>query len=511
MKETPATRELSTPGEIDLTNEESVSNIGEVAKLWRKVSESLKVLVSGDAFHRWFESARLTSVTETEAVLAVASDMHQVWIETNYLPEVQTAFSQASRLACKVTIVVDDIVPATESNNSENSANEQVANDAELETGNLLLDVEFSPPKNNSIQFGKNTNFADEPAIGGKLKKAGLNPHFSFDRFVVGQNNEFAHAACMAVASAAKAVYNPLFIHGDSGLGKTHLMQAIGQKLMEGDPSAKVVYLTCEKFTNEFIDMVRKGTLEKFRRKYRRADILLIDDIQFLAGKERSQEEFFHTFNELLDLQSQVVLTSDRPASELKNVEPRLVSRFESGLTVELQPPGVETRLAILRRKMEDWDVKLGDDILNMLAERIQSNVRRLEGGLVRIATYASLGTEQITIERTEFLLKDILREEGQKRVNIDSIQKAVSEHYDLRMADMTSRRRPTNIAFPRQIAMYLSRTLTQCSLVEIGEAFGGRDHGTVIYACRKVKERIADEPMTRDAVDILITILKRK
>ena len=257
--------------------------------------------------------------------------------------------------------------------------------------------------------------------------------------------------------------------------------------------------------------MVRKGTLERFRRKYRRADILLIDDIQFLAGKERSQEEFFHTFNELLDLQSQVVLTSDRPASELKNLEPRLVSRFESGLTVELQPPGIETRVAILRRKMEDWDVRLDDAILNMLAERIQSNVRRLEGGLVRIATFASLGTEQVTPSRAEFLLKDILREEGQKRVNIDSIQKAVSEYYDLRMADMTSRRRPTNIAVPRQIAMYLSRHLTPCSLMEIGESFGGRDHGTVIYACKKVAQRMKVEPQVQDAVDILITGLKRK
>ncbi|WP_309490628.1 chromosomal replication initiator protein DnaA [Oceaniferula flava] len=511
MKKTAAARDLPVDGDVALTNGEMMTEMVDEPKLWNKVSELLQELVSGDAFHRWFESARLTSVSETEAVLAVASDMHQVWIETNYLPEVQTAFSQASRLPCKVKIVVDDMTTESASNNGLDTAENGTASNAVSKSSNKNSGVAASSPKNSSIQFGKNAKVKDEPAIGRKLKLAGLNPQFSFDRFVVGQNNEFAHAACMAVASAAKAVYNPLFIHGDSGLGKTHLMQAIGQKLMEQDPSAKVVYLTCEKFTNEFIDMVRKGSLEKFRRKYRRADILLIDDIQFLAGKERSQEEFFHTFNELLDLQSQVVLTSDRPASELKNVEPRLVSRFESGLTVELQPPGIETRLAILRRKMEDWDVKLGDDILNMLAERIQSNVRRLEGGLVRIATYASLGTEQITIERTEFLLKDILREEGQKRVTIDSIQKAVSEHFDLRVADMTSRRRPTNIAFPRQIAMYLSRSLTQCSLVEIGEAFGGRDHGTVIYACRKVQERVTDEPMVRDAVDILTTVLKRK
>lgn len=515
MKQTAAAKNLITENQNELTEMDFVSDVGEMNKLWSTVSVALKELVSSDAFHRWFESARLVSMTETEAVLAVESDMHQVWIETNYLPEVQTAFSSASKLPCKVKVEVDDILPepCPQPNRITNVADHDSVNDAEKDhyENGLLPGVELTPQKKTRSQVGKHTPMADDPAMGKKLKSAGLNPQFSFDRFVVGQNNEFAHAACMAVASARKAIYNPLFIHGDSGLGKTHLMQAIGQQLMESDPSAKVVYLTCEKFTNEFIDMVRKGSLERFRRKYRRADILLIDDIQFLAGKERSQEEFFHTFNELLDLQSQVVLTSDRPASELKNLEPRLVSRFESGLTVELQPPGIETRVAILRRKMEDWDVKLEDDILNMLAERIQSNVRRLEGGLVRIATYASLGTEQVTVDRAEFLLKDILREEGQKRVNIDSIQKAVTEHYDLRMADMTSRRRPTNIAFPRQIAMYLSRHLTSCSLVEIGEAFGGRDHGTVIYACRKVKDSIESDAQTRDAVDILITSLKRK
>lgn len=477
---------------------------GEAAGLWREVSGALKGLVSSDAFKRWFESAALVEVSETEAVLAVASDMHQVWIETNYLPEVQAALSGVSPLPRKVRVVVNESLAAAPQGGQEDlfsSSRSAAKPEPEATQQSFGGEIGRSRPE------GK-TGRED---MSRKLKSAGLNPQFSFDRFVVGQNNEFAHAACMAVASAENAIYNPLFIHGGSGLGKTHLMQAIGQRLMKENPSARVVYLTCEKFINEFIDTLRKGTLQRFRKKYRRADILLIDDIQFLGGKERSQEEFFHTFNELLDLQSQVVLTSDRPASEIKNIEPRLVSRFESGLAVELQPPGMETRLAILRRKMEDWDVKLGDDILTMLAERIQSNVRRLEGGLVRVATYASLGTEEVTVERAEFLLKDILREEGQKKISIDSIQKAVSDHFDLRLADMTSRRRPSNIAFPRQIAMYLSRKLTPCSLVEIGDAFGGRDHGTVIYACRKVEQRAGNESQVRDAVDILITALQRK
>ncbi len=464
-------------------------------KIWGSVSVALKKLVSDDVYSRWFESAAFVDINETEAVLAVASDMHQVWIETNYLPEVQTAITQVSEMPLKVRVIVasedqGEVAPAASKAPKKSSKKEGAS-------------LNFSGAEDNHL--------TEEQQLGKKLKSAGLNPQFSFDRFVVGQNNEFAHAACMAVGQAKTSIYNPLFIHGSSGLGKTHLMQAIGQMLMKENPSARVVYLTCEKFINEFIDTVRKGSLERFRKKYRRADILLIDDIQFLGGKERSQEEFFHTFNELLDLQSQVVLTSDRPASEIKNIEPRLISRFESGLTVELQPPGMETRLAILHRKMEDWDVKVHDDILCMLAERIQSNVRRLEGGLVRIATYCSLGTEQITADRAEYLLKDILREEGKKRVNIDSIQKAVTDQYDLRLADMTSKRRPTNIAFPRQIAMYLSRKLTPCSLVEIGDAFGGRDHGTVIYACRKVEDMMKKQSDVRDDVDVLINSLQKK
>lgn len=477
-------------------------------KLWNDVSSVLRGFVSSDAYSRWFQSAYLKEVNETEAVLGVGSDMHQVWIEANYLPEVQSALAQVSTLPRKVRVVVCEKIQSQVKNSSVMKDDDQPndePDDSEKTSSQISFDQNFGA--------SEATRGADQIAdiMSKKLKSTGLNPQFSFDRFVVGQNNEFAHAACMAVASTNNPIYNPLFIHGGSGLGKTHLMQAIGQQVMRDNPTAKVVYLTCEKFINEFIDTVRKGSLERFRRKYRRADILLIDDIQFLAGKERSQEEFFHTFNELLDLHSQVVLTSDRPASEIKNIEPRLISRFESGLTVELQPPGMETRLAILRSKMEDWDVQLDSAILEMLAERIQSNVRRLEGGLVRVATYASLGTEQITAERSEFLLKDILREEGQRRVNIDSIQKAVTDYYDIRLADMTSRRRPSNIAFPRQIAMYLSRKMTSCSLVEIGEAFGGRDHGTVIYACQKVKERVESEPDIRDAVDILMTTLKRR
>jgi chromosomal replication initiator protein len=327
---------------------------------------------------------------------------------------------------------------------------------------------------------------------------------------VVGGNNQFAHAACKAIAAGVRTAYNPLFIHGGSGLGKTHLMQAIGQDILKARPDAKVIYLTCEKFTNEFILALQKGSLDNFRRRYRRANVLLVDDVQFLTGKEKSQEEFFHTFNTLLDGQAQVVLSSDRPASEIQTLEPRLVSRFECGLTVALQPPQLETRIAILRRKMEEWEVKIPDEWVRFIAQRIRSNVRRLEGALVRIATFNSLGQGELSTERIEDLLRDILREEAAAKVTIDTIQKTVAEYYDIRLADMTSRRRPANIAFPRQIAMYLSRKLTGGSLVEIGEAFGGRDHGTVIHACKRVEQMMQTDDQVRQAVVALGARLNR-
>ena len=347
-------------------------------------------------------------------------------------------------------------------------------------------------------------------ALERRIKSSGLNPAHTFASFVVGANSQFAHAACEAVAKKAGIGYNPLFIYGGPGLGKTHLMQAIGQEILRRRPASRVVYLTCEKFTNEFIDAVRRGDLEKFRRRYRSTDVLLIDDVQFLAGKERSQEEFFHTFNTLLDGRNQVVLTCDRPACEIKSLEPRLISRFECGLTVEMQPPQLETRLAILHKKSQDWKVRVDESILLFLAEKIRTNVRRLEGALMRVATYVSLAGDALTVEKVEHLLRDLIREEASRQVSIDAIQKAVAEHFDVRLADMTSRRRPASIAFPRQVAMYLSRSLTKGSLVEIGEAFGGRDHGTVIHACKKVVGKVDAEPGMRELIERLESRLKR-
>lgn len=452
---------------------------------WTKVCDALRTHVGTDAFQRWFHASQWSGEEGGVATITVPGEIHQVWIETNYLPELTLAVTEHFNNIHEVRVAVAASPGST--------VQAELAIDAPAAQGSR-----------------KQAPALDGEALERRVKTSGLNSAYTFDRFVVGSNSQFAHAACVAVARKEAVGYNPLFIHGGPGLGKTHLMQAIGQEILKHRPGARVVYLTCEKFTNEFIDSVRRGDLEKFRRRYRSTDVLLIDDVQFIAGKERSQEEFFHTFNTLLDGRNQVVLTCDRPACEIKNLEPRLISRFECGLTVELQAPQMETRLAILRKKSIDWKVKVDEPILDFLAEKIRSNVRRLEGALMRVATYASLAGESVTVEKVEHLLRDLLREEASRKVSIDDIQKVVAEFYDVRLADMTSRRRPASIAFPRQIAMYLSRTMTKGSLVEIGEAFGGRDHGTVIHACKKVSERIEGESGLRESIARIESQLRR-
>jgi chromosomal replication initiator protein len=287
-------------------------------------------------------------------------------------------------------------------------------------------------------------------------------------------------------------------------LGKTHLLHAIGQYVAHQTKGARVAYVSSEKFTNEYIDGIQNNQLARFRKKFRQTDVLLIDDIQFLAGKERIQEEFFHTFNALHEAHKQIVLTCDRPASGIQNLQARLVSRFEWGLVTDLQPPDVEMRRAILNKKAQVMGVRLPEDILDFLANRIRTNIRRLEGALIRVTSFAALTGNQLSLEVVEGLLREMLHEEGRHSVNIEGIQKKVAECYDIRLADMTSKRRPENIAFPRQVAMFLSRQMTESSLSTIGEAFGGRDHGTVMHACRLVKDRMEMDSNVRQAVSHL-------
>jgi len=310
----------------------------------------------------------------------------------------------------------------------------------------------------------------------------------------VGENNRFAHAACVAVAANPGTAYNPLFIHSPTGLGKTHLLQATAQELLKASPRARIAYRSSEEFFNEFIEAIRSGTVSAFRARYRSVDLLLIDDVHFFAGKDSLQEEFFHTFNALYHGHKQIVLTSDRPPHELGGVEKRLVSRFEWGLATDIAPPDLETRVAILRRKQDDHSLKLGDDILFLIAGRIRSNIRRLEGALIRLVSYASVTGTTLDVAKAEEHLGPLLDEEPASLVTVEHIQRTVSEFYDIRLADMVGNRRPQNIAVPRQVAMFLCRELTSYSSPVIGEHFH-RNHATVLHAQQAVKERMTTDP----------------
>ncbi len=329
-----------------------------------------------------------------------------------------------------------------------------------------------------------------------------LNPRYTFENFVVGDSNHVAHAASLAVAESPSKAYNPLFIYGGVGLGKTHLMQAIGHFIRGRNPQVKTFYVSTETFTNQWIDSIQHRTTEKFRNMYRNVDILLIDDIQFLAGKETTQEQFFHTFNILHDAYKQIVISCDRPPKEIPTLRERLVSRFEWGLVVDIQPPSLETRVAILRKKETKEGFHLPDEVVFYIANTIKVNIRQLEGALIRVVAHASLTGTKITVELTQEVLKDIVPQAEKRQIDIESIQKEVAQFYGLHSSDMHLKKRNKMIVFPRQIAMFLVRELTDHSLPEIGKAFGGRDHTTVIHACQKIEKSSQQDPNLRHSID---------
>ncbi|PRR81388.1 chromosomal replication initiator protein DnaA [Clostridium vincentii] len=332
-----------------------------------------------------------------------------------------------------------------------------------------------------------------------------LNPKYTFDSFVIGNSNRFAHAASLAVAESPAKAYNPLFIYGGVGLGKTHLMHAIGHYILQNNPNSKVVYVSSEKFTNELINSIKDDKNEEFRQKYRSVDILLIDDIQFIGGKERTQEEFFHTFNALHDANKQIILSSDRPPKEIPTLEDRLRSRFEWGLIADIQIPDFETRMAILKKKAEVENLNVPNEVMVYIATKIKSNIRELEGALIRIVAYSSLTNRQITVELATEALKDIISKKQGKNITISIIQDIVSSYFDLRVEELKSQRRTRNVSYPRQIAMYLSRKLTDMSLPKIGDEFGGRDHSTVIHAYEKISDNLkTDESLQHTVADII-------
>ncbi|MCC7519321.1 MAG: chromosomal replication initiator protein DnaA [Verrucomicrobiae bacterium] len=436
------------------------------SELWGQAAERLRKLTGEATWRRWFEPIRPLRKEGDALILEAPCQFHRIWLEDNHRGLIEEALGAAAGQTVKVRLESAPEEPKTE------------------ETAPAL-------------------ESRREPARGkGTLEAAPLNAQFTFDRFVVGASSQYAHAAAWAVAHSPGRAYNPLFIYGATGLGKSHLLHAVGHHLMAQNRGARIAYVTTERFVNEFIDAIQNSRYVPFRKKYRNCDVLLIDDIHFLSKGEKIQEEFFHNFNVLHEAHRQIVLSSDRPATEIANLEERLVTRFEWGLTVQLQPPDQETRLAILRKKQEQAQHPLPEETLEYLALHIKSNVRRLEGAWAKLWFATRLKGRPLALSEVEEEVSDLVAEESRAALTTETIQKRVAAYYDVRQADMTSKRRSASIAFPRQVAMYLCRALTSASLQQVGEAFGGRDHGTVIYACRVVEARLKSNPSLKQAIN---------
>ncbi|PTX15951.1 chromosomal replication initiator protein [Halanaerobium congolense] len=461
----------------------------ELDHIWNKTLENIKEKITNPSFNTWFSETKAVMTTaENQLVLQVPNNFIQEWIESQYTDLIENILEDLTGNKWTLILLTPKEVKKFKEN-KKNKTNQEEDTDK----------VEVAE---------KNT---EEDKIESELKQNGFNPKYTFDTFVVGNSNRFAHAASLAVAEAPAKAYNPLFIYGDVGLGKTHLMQAIAHFILKNNPDYKVVYVSSETFTNELINSIKDDSTVDFRDKYRNIDILLVDDIQFLAGKERTQEEFFHTFNTLHESNRQLIISSDRPPKEIPTLEERLRSRFEWGLITDIQKPDLETRIAILRKKADIENLTIPNEVVIYIANKIQSNIRELEGALVKVIAYSSLVDRKIDVDLAREALKDLVnkKKNEQIEVNIERIKKIIIEDYNLRMEDMHSKKRTQNIAFPRQIAMYLSRELTDFSLPHIGDEFGGRDHTTVIHAHNKIKEKIKNEDDFNNKIERLIDTIK--
>lgn len=462
-----------------------MSDIDYAQGLWEKVCEELKRIFPSDVYEMWFSDIVCESFNEDILTLKVPNDFNAIWIENNYLDFIKqhACFISGSPISVRL-----EIIEATKENPIVEDIPAQKANHYR----NRLKEDRISPQ------------------LPSELKPTFLNPKNTFENFVIGSGNQLAHAACIAVANAPGRAYNPLFVYGETGLGKTHLMHAVSHQILNSKPDAKIAYLSTEKFTNEFIHAIRENKLAKFRKRYRTVDALLIDDIHFLSGKDSTQEEFFHTFNDLFESGKQIIIASDRPANEIDRLENRLVSRFQWGLVTDIQPPDFETRLAILSNKASAMNLEICDEILYFLAERVSRNVRRMEGALTRIISYDALIDRKLDLASVENLLSDLLQDEVAAEISIDQIQKKVAEYHQISYSDMLGRKRTNKIAFPRQVAMYLTRTLTNIPLKSIGDAFGGRDHGTVIHACKQVENMMDQDGTIKRSVDYLSNVISK-
>ena len=421
---------------------------------WERVLEVIKPEMVGISFDTWIKPLIPISMDDQTVYLKAISNFQKNTVDVKYKHIIQAGFKHVTNKDYSINIV--------------------------LENGKEVPVKEFSAPISNN---------------------SSLNPKYTFDTFVIGENNRFAHAASLAVAESLGEAYNPLFLYSGVGLGKTHLMHAIGNFVLEQNPNAKVLYITSEKFINELINAIQNNTTEDFRKKYRNIDLLLIDDIQFFIGKERCQEEFFHTFNDLYENKKQIIISSDKPPRDINPLEERLKSRFEWGLVADISKPDYETRCAILRKKCETENISIDDEIISMIANKVESNIRELEGVFNKIVAMASLTNSEITMSLAERAVGDLERS-SDKVITVDYIQYAVANYYNLDQNDFKIQRKTSDIAFPRQIAMYLSKQLTGLSLKDIGKEFGGKDHSTVIYAIKKVEDEMKLNPNTKTIVD---------
>jgi chromosomal replication initiator protein len=436
-----------------------------LTSIWESALKLIKNELAEISFNTWFKVIKPLDIKEDCIILSVPTDFIKNILETRYVTLIFNALKEVTGKEFEIKL----ILPEEESQSSlSNSYNTQ--------------------DRNNVNTDGVSLNM--------------LNPKYTFDTFVIGNSNRFAHAASLAVAEAPAKAYNPLFIYGGVGLGKTHLMHAISHYILRNNPKTRVLYTTSEKFTNDLINSIRDDKNVEFRNRYRTTDVLLVDDIQFIADKERTQEEFFHTFNSLYEASKQIIISSDRPPKEIPTLEDRLRSRFEWGLICDIQPPDLETRIAILKKKAKVDNLIIPDEVLVYIAKKIESNIRELEGALIRIVAYSSLTNREINLDLTQEALKDFFSNSKPRIITVDLIKRVIAEYYSIKVEDFKSKKRTRSIAFPRQIAMYLTRELTDLSLPKIGEEFGGRDHTTVMHAHEKISTELQKDESLKMAID---------
>jgi len=461
---------ISSPSSLTSADNAPVIVQEQTSSLWGKIRSILSRELSEQSFKTWFGSVSCLYLKTDSMTLGVPDSYYGQWLKTHYQDLISSAQQEASGIPREILYQVVDF-PSTLTNDSKTGA----------------------PLK--TIVSPKNT--------------LGLNSKYTFDNFVIGPGNRFAHAAAYAICEAPARQYNPLFIYGPVGLGKTHLMQSIAVEMKRRNPGFSVLYISSEQFTNQLITAIQTRTTQQFRNKYRNLDLLLIDDIHFIAEKEATQEEFFHTFNTLYDAHKQIIVSSDRPPKEIPGLEERLVSRFGWGLVTDIQPPDFETRVAILRKKMEKETVVVPNDVAYFIASKIKSNIRELEGALIRVVAYSTLTGQALDLKLAQEILRASLKEEEQN-VSIDQVQRLVAEFYHIKVSDLRSKRRNRSVVIPRQVAMYLIRVLTSHSLPEIGEYFGGRDHTTVLHAFHKIDAQMDKNTEISRAVVELRDMLKR-